>query len=191
MVGEFRSDHGRLPGQEEFRSGLQSAGRPVSEDRYPFVDNWHREIIYRTPGVHAEFDLYSTGANGIDDQGAKDDISSWRGVNDGYYWMKWWPHGRITLIGSILMGIFLLASKTPRLRPMAVPLAGMVTGLGIGLGCILLLHPGVVPDRNLPLSIASLAGFIVFLISLVKLRSLSACFRYLRSRSSQKPNVAG
>lgn len=191
MIEEFRSDHGKFPGQEEFRSGLQSEDRPVFEDRYPFIDHWHREIIYRIPGIHAEFDLYSTGANGIDDKGAKDDISSWRGVNDGYYWMKWWPLGRFTLIGSILLGIFLLASKTPRLRPMAVPLAGIFMGLGIGIGCFLLLHPGVVRERNLPLSITSLAGFIIFLISVAKLRKLIACLRYLRDRSTQKPSGAG
>lgn len=190
MIEEFRSDQGKLPGQEEFRSGLQSADLPVFDDRYPFVDHWHREIIYQNPGVHAEFDVYSTGANGIDDKGAKDDISSWRGVNDGYYWMKWWPLGRFTLIGSIGLGIFLLAFKTPRLRPMAVPLAGMVMGLGIGLGCFLLLHPGRSPDRNLPLSIASIAGFVVFLISVVKLRTVTACLRYLRRRLTRKPSVA-
>lgn len=190
MIEEFRSDQGKLPDQEEFRSGLQSADLPVFEDRYPFVDHWHREIIYRIPGVSAEFDLYSTGANGIDDKGAKDDISSWRGANDGYYWMKWWLLGRFTLIGFILLGISLLAFKTARLRPMAVPLAGMVMGLGIGLGCFLLFHPGVVRERNLPLLISSLAGFIVFLISVVKPRSLTACLRYLRSRSIEKPSVA-
>ena len=187
-IATFRSEHGRLPIQGEFRSGLEDEWR---QQEGPPLDYWRREIIYRVPGEHGDFDLLSTGENGIDDKGAKDDISSWRGVNDGYYWMKWWPLGRFTLIASILSGILILAFKTARLRPMAVPLAGMVMGLGISLGCFLLLHPGVVRERNLPLSIASLAGFVIFLISVGKLRTVNACLRYLRRRPTQKPSVAG
>jgi hypothetical protein len=186
-IATFQSEHGRLPDPGEFHSGLEDEWR---QQEGPPLDSWRRQFIYRVPGEHGDFDLHSTGENGIDDKGANDDISGWLGVNDGYYWMKWWPLGRFTLIASILSGILILAFKTARLRPMAVPLAGMVMGLGIGLGCFLLLHPGVVPERNLPLSITSFAGFVIFLISVVKLRTVTACLRYLRRRSTRKPSVA-
>ena len=88
-VEEFRAEHGRLPGQEAFKSFLISDDDPIS-----LHDDWHRDIIYRVPGVHGEFDLHSPGEDGVDNGGDEDDISNWAGVNDGYYWKRWWPFAR-------------------------------------------------------------------------------------------------
>ncbi|MES2924828.1 MAG: type II secretion system protein GspG [Verrucomicrobiota bacterium] len=98
LVEEYRVDHGKLPSLEEFQEGLRPEGYPSFEDGYPFLDMWHQRILYKIPGKHGEYDLYSVGGDGIDDGGGKDDISSWNGVNEGYHWKRWWPLGRITLM---------------------------------------------------------------------------------------------
>lgn len=172
-VEEYREEHGRLPSPETYRTEIDD----WDHQEGPPTDRWNHQIIYRIPGEHGDFDLYSAGANGIDDRGGKDDISSWHGVNDGYYWMEWWPMGRSVLIGSMSLAVLLFISNLVYPRPATLPVAGLAIGLGMGLGCFLLLHPGVVPDRNSPLSIASFTGVLVFVISLLKLRSRMVSLR--------------
>jgi hypothetical protein len=178
-VEEYRTEHGRLPSEEQFHAVIKTSSY---DPDLPLTDFWHREFIYRMPGEHREFDLYSTGADGIDDKGAKDDISNWGGVNEGYHWKGSWPLGRFTLIGSISLAMLVIAARAFRPSPITFPLAGMIVGLGVGLGCFWLLHPGVVPGRNTPLSIASLAGFLISSVSLVRLWTLTRYLRYLRGR---------
>ena len=72
----FRDESGRLPSTEE---GVEALTRPSISGkgwRTPvvpeaLVDAWDEPIIYRQPGVISveAFDLYSKGANGLDEKG--------------------------------------------------------------------------------------------------------------------------
>lgn len=81
----FRLDVGRYPSQGE---GLQSlVDRPAGLDRWkgPYVkkreslvDPWGRAFLYRVPGQHGEYDLYTLGAdNTPGGDGENQDIVSW------------------------------------------------------------------------------------------------------------------
>ena len=41
------------------------------------LDRWGTPYIYKLPGKHLQFDLYSCGPNKIDEQGQGDDIANW------------------------------------------------------------------------------------------------------------------
>ncbi len=78
----FSFDVGRFPTSGE---GLDSLVRnPGNTDswRGPYLskdvpkDPWGRPYGYRCPGMHADYDLYSVGADGVD--GGDDDICSWK-----------------------------------------------------------------------------------------------------------------
>jgi general secretion pathway protein G len=78
----FSFDVGRFPTSGE---GLDSLVRnPGNMDswRGPYLskdvpkDPWGRPYGYRCPGMHADYDLYSVGADGVD--GGDDDICSWK-----------------------------------------------------------------------------------------------------------------
>jgi general secretion pathway protein G len=61
--------------------------KPSGADRWngPYLrksvvpkDPWGREFLYRAPGEHGDFDLYSLGGDGSDGGDGEDrDISSW------------------------------------------------------------------------------------------------------------------
>ena len=78
----YRLEVGRLP---ENLDALVS--KPPGVDRWngPYLrktlvpkDPWGREFIYRVPGEHGDFDLYSLGADGTDGgEGEDRDINSW------------------------------------------------------------------------------------------------------------------
>jgi general secretion pathway protein G len=40
------------------------------------ADPWGKPYLYRNPGQHGDYDLYSTGADGT--EGDDDDICSWK-----------------------------------------------------------------------------------------------------------------
>jgi Type II secretion system (T2SS), protein G len=167
---EYRAHLGVLPNPCDFQSVIQSERYLIATDqRNPFLDAWGREIIYRNPGIHDEFDLYSAGEDGIDNKGAKDDVSSWLGVNDGYYYKRYWPQGRFTVIVSCALGVVILMARAISPWRIVIPIAGMVVSFGVSLGCYWLLHPGRVPSRNQPLSM--IIGGSVF-VSLVLLANL-------------------
>jgi general secretion pathway protein G len=50
-------------------------GPYLKKDQVP-KDPWGRPYVYRCPGMHAEFDLFSVGPDGVD--GGDDDIVSWK-----------------------------------------------------------------------------------------------------------------
>lgn len=172
VVEEYRTEHGKLPSLENFKTTLGSEYPTTYGGPNYTRDLWHREIIYRNPGVHGEYDIYSIGADGVDDDGRKDDISIWAGVNDGYYWMKWWPLGRRIVLFSCALALLIVISKIFRPSNLAVPIAGGVAGLGIALGTFCQIHPGEVSSHNIPLEIAFAVAAIVFLISSRKLITL-------------------
>ncbi len=148
------------------------------------LDRWGQPYIYRMPGQHGDFDLYSVGKNGIDDQGRLDDISNWAGVNDGFYWKSTWPRGRFSIATGTALGLgsLLLAFFFPWRT--VLPIAVSITCAGIFLGCQWLMHPGFVDDRNGPLTFYSFAAAMLFIgLSVYFVRNLHREGIVLRQRS--------
>lgn len=79
----FRLDMGRYPSAEEGLDALRRSpgqglwdGPYLSKDIPP--DPWGRSYVYRTPGEHGDYDLYSLGADGQDGgEGENADVVSW------------------------------------------------------------------------------------------------------------------
>jgi len=80
----FNFDVGRYPtGEEGLRALKENVGNipnwsgPYLKKGVP-KDPWGRDYIYRAPGQHGEFDLYSLGADGQEGGEADNtDITSW------------------------------------------------------------------------------------------------------------------
>src|SRR2546422_4576428 len=85
VLDAFKLDTGRYPTTEE---GLQSLrARPGSLERWdgPYLrrdvplDPWQRPYVYRFPGQHGDYDLYSLGADGQDGgEGENADVTNWK-----------------------------------------------------------------------------------------------------------------
>jgi len=85
VLDAFRLDVGRYPTTEE---GLQTLRvRPGNLERWdgPYLrkdvplDPWQRPYVYRCPGQHGDFDLYSLGADGQDGgEGEAADVTNWK-----------------------------------------------------------------------------------------------------------------
>jgi len=79
----FRLDVGRYPSSQEGLAALRSGGGisgwdgPYLKKEVP-LDPWGRPYVYRSPGEHGEYDLYSNGADGAPggDSDARD-VTSW------------------------------------------------------------------------------------------------------------------
>jgi general secretion pathway protein G len=78
----YSFDLGRFPDSSE---GLEALVRNMSGNEAwdgPYLakelpsDPWQRAYVYRYPGMHGEFDLFSLGADGT--EGNDDDICSWK-----------------------------------------------------------------------------------------------------------------
>ena len=78
----FSFDMGRYPNSAE---GLESLVRnPGNNDSWkgPYLakdlpkDPWGHPYVYRSPGMHGDYDLFSCGADGV--EGGDDDICSWK-----------------------------------------------------------------------------------------------------------------
>ncbi len=88
MLGEaldqFKLDVGRYPTTEEgLRALIENPGvegwdGPYLKKRKIPKDPWGRDYIYRCPGEHGEYDLFSYGADGKPGgEGENADITSW------------------------------------------------------------------------------------------------------------------
>jgi len=85
VLDAFRLDVGRYPTNDE---GLQSLrARPGSLERWdgPYLkkdvpmDPWQRPYVYRFPGQHGDYDLYSFGADGQEGgEGENADVTNWK-----------------------------------------------------------------------------------------------------------------
>lgn len=81
----FRLDVGRYPSQQEGLAALVE--RPPGAERWngPYVkkremllDPWGRPYLYRVPGEHGEYDLYTLGAdNAPGGEGENRDVTNW------------------------------------------------------------------------------------------------------------------
>lgn len=78
----FSFDMGRYPSTPE---GLDALIRnPGNFDSWkgPYLqkevpkDQWQKPYLYRSPGLHGDYDLFSAGPDGI--EGTDDDICSWK-----------------------------------------------------------------------------------------------------------------
>ena len=83
-LDQYRIDTGRYPSTQQSLSALQV--RPADEPRWqgPYLakavplDPWSRPYVYRAPGEHGEYDLYSLGRDGAPGgDGDNADITSW------------------------------------------------------------------------------------------------------------------
>ena len=83
-LSQFRLDMGRYPTTEQGLAALVK--RPVNEPRWngPYLakdvppDPWGRPYVYRSPGEHGEYDLYTLGRDGQPGgSGDSADITSW------------------------------------------------------------------------------------------------------------------
>jgi len=85
-------DIGRLPSPEEW-PGILFASPPGEKNwRGPYLRNmpkdpWDQPFVYVPHSVgKSRFGIYSVGANGLDEKGEKDDVSSWAGYDiEAYY----------------------------------------------------------------------------------------------------------
>ena len=85
VLDAYRLDVGRYPTSDE---GLQSLrARPGSVERWdgPYLrkdvplDPWQRPYVYRNPGQHGDYDLYSFGADGQEGgEGENADVTNWK-----------------------------------------------------------------------------------------------------------------
>ncbi|KPF49483.1 type II secretion system protein GspG [beta proteobacterium AAP51] len=83
-LDQYRIDIGRYPSTQQGLGVLVQ--RPADEARWqgPYLakavplDPWGRPYLYRAPGQHGEYDLYSLGRDGAaGGEGSDADITSW------------------------------------------------------------------------------------------------------------------
>jgi general secretion pathway protein G len=78
-VGEYPAEHEGLAVLVERPFDGPNWNGPYLKGRSAFVDPWGRPFVYRIPGEHGIFDLYSLGADGM--EGGEDenkDVASWQ-----------------------------------------------------------------------------------------------------------------
>lgn len=84
-LGAYRLDVGRYPTSEQGLAAL--VAKPANEPKWsgPYLskqvplDPWGKPYIYRYPGQHGEYDLYSHGKDGMPGgKGEAADITSWQ-----------------------------------------------------------------------------------------------------------------
>ena len=81
----YRLEVGQYPGEEDGLRALIEApanperwNGPYLKNREALMDPWGNPYVYRLPGEHGEYDLYSTGADGKGGgDGNNADITSW------------------------------------------------------------------------------------------------------------------
>jgi general secretion pathway protein G len=81
----YRLDVGRYPTQSEGLQALVNApgdavrwNGPYLKKEQSIVDPWGRPFGYRYPGQHGEYDLWTTGADGLEGgDGENRDIVNW------------------------------------------------------------------------------------------------------------------
>jgi general secretion pathway protein G len=83
-LSQYRLDMGRYPSTEQGLAALVK--RPGSEQRWngPYLakdippDPWGRPYVYRSPGEHGEYDLFTLGRDGQPGgSGDAADVTSW------------------------------------------------------------------------------------------------------------------
>lgn len=82
----FRLDVGRYPTNEEGLEALRRQPGGVQKWDGPYLkkevplDPWGKPYVYRSPGEHGPYDLFSYGADGVPGgEGDNRDVTSWEG----------------------------------------------------------------------------------------------------------------
>lgn len=81
----YRLDVGRYPSQDEGLGALverpgdvEKWNGPYVKKRESLIDPWGRGYLYRFPGQHGEYDIYSLGSDGAEGgDGEARDATSW------------------------------------------------------------------------------------------------------------------
>jgi general secretion pathway protein G len=85
LLDLYRLDVGRYPSEDEgLRAlldrppGLQGWNGPYLTRADALLDPWGRPYLYRQPGRHGPYDLYSLGADGVEGStGENADVTNW------------------------------------------------------------------------------------------------------------------
>jgi general secretion pathway protein G len=83
-------DTGRYPSPDEGLASLLSPPADASGWNGPYLrspeglhDPWNRAFIYRFPGIHGDYDLFSYGLDGIEGgEGENRDVTNWQSLMD-------------------------------------------------------------------------------------------------------------
>jgi general secretion pathway protein G len=81
----FRLDVGRYPTQTEGLQALVEAPVGLNNWNGPYLkqktvppDPWNRAFLYKSPGDHGDYDLYTLGADGVPGgTGENQDVTNW------------------------------------------------------------------------------------------------------------------
>ena len=83
-LDEFRLDNGRYPTTDEGLNALREKPGNLETWAGPYLpkpvpkDPWGREYVYKSPGEHGDFDLFSYGRDGEPGgEGEDKDVVSW------------------------------------------------------------------------------------------------------------------
>jgi general secretion pathway protein G len=77
-IGRYPTDQEGLKALVERPSQLDTWNGPYLKNREALIDPWNRPYVYRFPGQHGDYDLYSLGADGREGgDGENRDITSW------------------------------------------------------------------------------------------------------------------
>ena len=77
-IGHYPTDQEGLRALVERPPQLEAWNGPYLKNRDSLIDPWGRPYLYRSPGQHGDYDLYSLGADGKDGGDGDDrDITSW------------------------------------------------------------------------------------------------------------------
>ena len=84
-LDEFRLDNGRYPTTDEGLEALRKKPEGLPNWAGPYLpkpvpkDPWGRDYVYRSPGEHGDYDLYSYGRDGQEGgEGEDADVVSWK-----------------------------------------------------------------------------------------------------------------
>ena len=77
-VGRYPNDTEGLESLIEQPSGVERWNGPYLKKSESLIDPWGNQFVYRSPGEHGSYDLYSRGADNADGGDGEDsDVTSW------------------------------------------------------------------------------------------------------------------
>jgi general secretion pathway protein G len=77
-IGRYPTDEESLVALVEAPAGLNKWNGPYLKKKDAIVDPWGRQFLYKVPGQHGDYDLYTFGAdNAQGGNGEDQDITNW------------------------------------------------------------------------------------------------------------------
>ncbi|MGH6879705.1 MAG: type II secretion system major pseudopilin GspG [Hypericibacter sp.] len=77
-LGQYPSEQAGLVALVEAPAGTERWNGPYLKNRQALIDPWGHPYLYRLPGEHGEYDLYSLGADGKEGgEGNNVDLTNW------------------------------------------------------------------------------------------------------------------